>query len=234
MPKPPSPKVVPGGNVARLAAWKRRLRDELLRRKLAPTRVSADAGLSASALQSLLSTDRKAFVETIAAVCDAAGIDFYYVLTGRVALPVEGPEGAVLSITGARAIPAVSLLSAADWEVASQDPDSVLDFYVPPHRKWADAQCVVADDNSMMPLIGEGDIVYYAPSLAPRPGDTVVVAPQRSVAAMIRKWVPRHKKNGEVEMVDLQPLDASWPSLQSTKPIVFGTVVDIIRHLRRA
>lgn len=190
-------KLVPttiGPNVKNLDGWRERLIDavgKMSYREIADRAIGPDGkSMAHTTVRSVFIGTGSVNMDTVAALCDALGIDMSRILGGKGSVPALPPPGGHLK-PGSRVavLPIVPMAQAARWKEVARKPEDYSElFYITAEGAEGLMVARVTDD-SMAPLFKQGDLVTYR-AKEPEAGEPAIVMLDGAGVAIMRLWKP--------------------------------------------
>lgn len=227
MPNAPAKLTKPGAMVQALTGWRERLVEELERKGKSWRGASLESGLSSAAVRVMVTGTGEVYLRSLVQICEAAGCDLTYVITGSRMMSISGPDEALrLGHLNGVAVPIVPL-TAAMSSVPSDAPLIVLQ-----HRRLKKPKAGRVVDRSMERELFEGDILIYTPEIEPQHGDYAIVSIHGGAPPTARIYEPTYNAKGVIARARLVPVNKSWPAIElATKDFaILGKVVEVHRQ----
>lgn len=190
-----------GKNMKQLEGWRARLVEAT---GLVPYRQIAERAIGLDGRPLGYTTVRHVYagpgtttIETLAAICDAVGIDLGTIVgSGGALRALPPPGGAVPSGRKISIIPIVSMSEAYRWTDVAADPKQYEELFYTDADNAKELMAARVTDISMMDKFVVGDIVLFRHQ-APSNGDDVIVQVQGQ-SSMLRRW--KERPDGKVEL----------------------------------
>ncbi len=165
-------------------------------------------------------------LDTLAAICDALGVDIAQVITGNADVRTMAPASvalpAGLSIT---VLPIVDIADAARWSEVAADSDKKTEMYFIESANAEGLMVARITDDSMAPEYLQGDLVTFRIGAPPSPKVPAIVQVEPHREAMMRIMEETD------ERVKLQALNEDYGSATvSAKKISF--LAHVVGHTR--
>jgi SOS-response transcriptional repressor LexA len=139
-------------------------------------------------LRSILMGSGQVDSTTLAAVCDAVGVDLSYVLTGSVGVRATQAVGNIKSGLGIGVIPVVKMADAARWKEIAANPDAYTEVIFCSEKDTKGLMAARVGDNSMSPDFAKGDIVTFRLGKPENTKQPAIVRVEGSNDAQLRYW----------------------------------------------
>ena len=211
-------------NQAAVEGWRKRLQEILDREGYTQRALSLKAGLGPTAVRHMIVKAEDAYLQTLAKVADAAGVDIAWLAAGAV-VDTSVHKVPVWSAAGLPANPEEPGRAQPVGHLAINAPDFPDDVQA---IQISDESMTPEGQNSMPPLhtiVLPGDVVLFSPGIQAESGRLVVARGPRG--AMVRRL--QFTEDGKIALLSLHHL---FPKVTITTKQIAGAVVAVHRKLR--
>ena len=201
--------------------------------RLSQQAIADHFGLSAQAVSQWETGTTKPGADRIAALARLLHANLEWLINGQ---GPQAPPG--VSATGETSatisVPVIDYVTAGSWtEVADPFmPGGGFDYIGTDLSISPASFALIIDGRSMAPEFQPGDKIIIDPSVTPRPGEYVVAKLDETDEATFKKFRPRGRDSGGVDIIELVPLNSDWPSLSIDADHPGHIVGTMVEHRR--